>query len=180
MTHEHIGLKLGLLDCGYIGQCVGTSMRAKKILVPDKTFRHVAAHVTSPEFADPSCRLIFKKDTPCFRRAAPRDSRVSFVNREPNTSFNDHDHRGVKTGPGFTLFTSKNTVSRNIPDVILSQVPVTDVGNQPNRARSTRPPPPPLKSASIPTASTGTPSASSLSRCRSVAPGTSRGEMRPL
>ena len=54
------------------------------------------------------------------------------------------------------------------------------VGNQPKRARSTRPPPPLLNSASIPTSSTGTPSTSNISRCRSVAPGTSRGEMIPL
>jgi hypothetical protein len=62
----------------------------------------------------------------------------------------------------------------------LIQTPGMTVGNQPKRARSTRPPPPLLNSASIPTSSTGTPSTSNLSRCRSMAPGTSRGEMIPL
>src|SRR5579859_464392 len=56
----------------------------------------------------------------------------------------------------------------------------TDAGNHPNIAKSTLPPPPPSKVASIPTSSTGTPSTISLSLCRSAAPGSSRGDMTPL
>ena len=46
------------------------------------------------------------------------DFRVSFVDGRPNTAFINHNDHGLKTGSGFTLFTTKSIVSKNIPGII--------------------------------------------------------------